>query len=119
VDKQTPKTPWSVGEFGKVYDAAGHHITLGGFRLATGGWNGEPEATDAFIIEAVNSHAALLERDKVLREALMQIRDGVSDCGCECNDENCCAVIGEFCPRCIARAALAAGSAAWIGRRDV
>jgi hypothetical protein len=51
-------------------------------------------------------------RASVLEEALERIVNGDSEtnerCYCECKDENCCEKVGEYCPWCIARAALSA-----------
>jgi len=44
-------------------------------------------------------------REKVLRDALANIRDW-NPCECACDDENCCSVVGEDCSGCEARAAL-------------
>jgi hypothetical protein len=42
------------------------------------------------------------------RVALQRVTDGDHEtCGCEHDDENCCEVVGEFCPHCIAGTALA------------
>lgn len=40
------------------------------------------------------------------REALQKIFDNDDGCGCECNSPECCNVVGEFCPHCIAQTAL-------------
>ncbi|HEX5704892.1 MAG TPA: hypothetical protein VFX97_16965 [Pyrinomonadaceae bacterium] len=53
------------------------------------------------VTDALNTSAAVeaaLQRIYLAYEA---------DCGCECNNENCCAVVNERCAKCFARAALA------------
>jgi len=45
-----------------------------------------------------------------LLSILAQIASGTAaECGCDHSDENCCNLVGEFCPHCIAEAALAEG----------
>lgn len=51
--------------------------------------------------------AKISEREQRLREALYQIFVGDDMCGCDCDGEECCMKVQEFCPHCIARAALA------------
>ena len=62
-------------------------------------------AFEAGRVEGEAQIAALqLERD-TLREWLQKIAS-IHECDCECNDENCCARVGEPCPECYAKAAL-------------
>lgn len=52
-------------------------------------------------------HQKRVER---LRDALWRIYFAYeSDCGCECDNENCCVVVKQRCAKCAARAALSAG----------
>lgn len=58
-----------------------------------------------------------------LREALERIKVGQLNSGhtvCDCthDDENCCEKVGEYCPQCIAAAALAADSPAPAGAEE-
>lgn len=58
------------------------------------------------VVMSAQEAGAMRERVRVLEEALRRIRDEASDCGCECDDENCCNKAGFACSNCIARAAL-------------
>jgi len=60
--------------------------------------------------ELVRQENDRLEAENVrLRAALEEIKEGYDECGCDHSDENCCNLVGEFCPHCIAEAALAEG----------
>lgn len=50
----------------------------------------------------------VLQAEKAgLRDALQRVVDGETECGCEHDDENCCALKADFhCPFCIAAQAL-------------
>jgi len=52
------------------------------------------------------ANARLMAAAPLLLEALHQIEDCDDDCHCEHDTPDCCAVVGVFCPRCIAAAAI-------------
>lgn len=55
---------------------------------------------------SVVKYADHVAETAALREALELIRDGDSECSCDCLDENCCVKAKAFCPHCIAQTAL-------------
>lgn len=71
-------------------------------------------AADAYFPEAALAKVNAEERAEKaearvakLEAALREITDGFEDCDCTCRDELCCVKVKEYCPRCMARAALA------------
>lgn len=64
---------------------------------------------DVEEIRPLHMHIDSLEAQvAALTQQLERIRDGRTglDCQCEHCDENCCAVVGEYCPPCIAAKAI-------------
>ncbi len=51
-----------------------------------------------------------------LREWLQKIA-AIQECDCECDDENCCAKVGEPCPECYAKAALSTSASGEPARK--
>lgn len=62
------------------------------------------------FVELLNAEVGLRERE--MRVALERIEHGETEgggpCHCEHDDEDCCEKVDEYCPQCIAGAALAA-----------
>jgi hypothetical protein len=59
------------------------------------------------IVNDHNSYADSKKKIEGLRTVLQKIQDYDNGCECEHDNENCCALVDEFCSRCIAAAALA------------
>lgn len=70
---QPSKLPWTPNKYGELRDANGDSVIVWGLGLMYGQRSPNTEANSAFIIEAVNSHAALVARVEKLEAALIAI----------------------------------------------
>jgi hypothetical protein len=108
-----PDGPWFVA--GDKAEECGPHRNSGLALVDTGRGSDWSIArlcewhTADFIAQSRTIVPALISRVRRLEAALVTIRDGSDNqfiCDCEHDNENCCVIVKEHCPFCIAAVAL-------------